>query len=304
MQLPLSLLVGAAVLFYFGTHLLWHGFGGHRTRSPILRGVLLAMPIVIVAIWLVLDGHPGKGVAILLTGATLLLTLTLGVCAISNPHRDTVHSPSLRMLAPMAAAAFVVGLSGELSVTHAICLTAMAGVLLTTRPPAEASDGGAVNATAGALGTIVLIAGAAAMIYAITKLLQLPVIPLAGPVVVPLVLLASVGLLVGDVHAGTGDRAVDTIVGAVLTLIGFGLPLAIVAAHAMASASGTTQPATSPAIIMPVGSWRIDTVLLTILSVMLLPVGFGRFSLSRLEGFCLVLACVGYMFVTVMTARG
>ncbi len=304
MQLPLSLLVGAAITFYLGTHLLWQGFGGHRARSPMARGMLIAMPMVLIAIWMAIGDRAVNGIAILMTGATLLLTLTLGVCAISNPHNGTLQSPTLRLLAPLAAATFVIGLSGELNLTHAICLAAMTIVLLWTLPPKPDGELAAVKPALTAAGSACLIVGAAAMILAVTRLMQLPIVPLAGPVVVPLVLLASVGLLVGDVHAGAGESAVDTIVGAAIALLGIGIPLAIVAAHVVWFSASPTQPATQPAIVMPIASWRIDSVLITLLSILLLPVSLGRFSLSRLEGFLLVLACMGYMYVTVLTARG
>lgn len=301
--LPLSYLAGAAVCFYGGTHLLWRGMGGHATSRPFLRGVVLAAPIIAVAAWASVMGEPGKAVALLTSGALIMITLSLGIIAISAPQGG-VFSPSLKLIAPLAAAMFVIGLSGELNLSHAIAVAAMAGVLVWARSVDRPLDVAPTSSAASVYAGVLLGVGTVAMSIAVSKLVHLPVLPVLGPVVVPLTILGAIGLLVGDLHARAGDRAIDTVSGATVALIGIGVPVVIVIAHVLFAASpAATQPVTQPAVVMPLQAWRIDTVLLTIISLMLLPVGFGRFTLGRLEGVLLILACVFFMIVTVATAR-
>jgi hypothetical protein len=322
MQYPLSLLVGAAVLCYGGTHMVWRGLGGARTRWPMLRGAALAMPICVVAGSLALAGQAGQGVAVLLTGAVLLATLVLGVCAASAPAATGMTGTSLRLLAPVAAAMVVVGISGPLTVVHAIAIGSMTFALLWARPRQDTPVAEAAPAPmmreAVLLGAILLMGGAVALSMAVMRFLQMPIIPLAGPIAAPMALLAAIGLLAGDVHAesqqaGTSERAADTIVAGILTLLGFGLPVLILLAHALhsspigyplAATQPTTQPSPStPAILMPLATWRIDAVLLGIVSLFLLPVSLGRFTLGRLEGACLALGAVAYVITSVIASR-
>ena len=57
----------------------------------------------------------------------------------------------------------------------------------------------------------------------------------------------------------------------------------------------------SPAVtVFPLVVWRIDAVVVTLLSIMLLPVAFGKWNLGRLEGLLLIGGyCVYLMSVTV-----
>jgi Ca2+/Na+ antiporter len=308
-QLPLSFLAGAAACFYGATHLLWRGMGGHTPARPMLRGVVLGLPVVAVASYASLAGASAMGVSILLSGAVIFVTLILGIIAISNPYPSGTASPALRLLPPLAAATFVIGLSGELTITHAIALLSMTIVLLWSHPSETDEHAGPLDAPASAWAGALMVVGTIALGVAVSRLLTLPILPVIGPVIVPLTILGAIGLLVGDTHARASKQATDTVVATAITLIGIGLPLVILMAHLSAAvATSTTQPATQPAdpvaaVVMPIQSWRIDTVLLTVVCLMLTPVGLGRFKLSRLDGLLLILACLAFLMITVSTAR-
>ncbi len=310
-QLPLSFLAGAAACFYGATHLLWRGFGGHTPARPMLRGVVLGLPVVAVAAYASLAGASAMGVSILLSGAVIFVTLILGVIAISNPYPSGTASPALRLLPPLAAATFVIGLSGELTITHAIALLSMTLVLFWSHPSETDEQAGSLDAPASALAGALLVVGTIALGVAVTRLLTLPILPVIGPVIVPLTILGAIGLLVGDAHARSSRQATDTVVATAITLIGIGLPLVILMAHLVAAMApvASTQPATqsatpvAAAVVMPIQSWRIDTVLLTVICLMLTPVGLGRFKLSRLDGLLLILASLAFLMITVSTAR-
>jgi Ca2+/Na+ antiporter len=53
--------------------------------------------------------------------------------------------------------------------------------------------------------------------------------------------------------------------------------------------------------VFPLAAWRIDTVVLILLSTLLLPVAMGRWNLGRAEGFMLIAGyCVYLLAVTVL----
>jgi Ca2+/Na+ antiporter len=53
--------------------------------------------------------------------------------------------------------------------------------------------------------------------------------------------------------------------------------------------------------VMPLSTWRVDSVLLVVASVMLLPIGAGRFRLSRVEGIAFILLYLAYAAVATRT---
>ncbi|MBC7784430.1 MAG: hypothetical protein H7144_11380 [Burkholderiales bacterium] len=332
LQLPLSFLVGASVVFYIGTHVLWRGFGAHRPVYALSRGALLGLPIVLIALWLTLQSHAGLGVSVLMTASVVMVTLVLGVSAMSAPDDDGLASPSLRLLVPIAAAVFIAGMSGELRLSHALLIGVVTSAMLLSRPRDEVVTGTRrVGSGHIWLGVICLIAGAIILSQAVDALVKLPIVPLVAPVIVPLTILAAVGLLVGDVHARSNAAVIDTVVGCVIGLLGVGLPLVILTgtlaaplyadldrsyavlelAPGLATTAPTAPPTSAPAgvpeaplITMPLATWRIDAVLLVVLAGLLFPAGMGKASLGRVEGMFLVLVCVFFMIVTVLTVRG
>lgn len=305
-SLPVSLLAAAAILFYGASHLLWRQTGGHQAQYPFVRGILLALPSILIAGWACWIGESSKSVALLTSGAVIFITLLLGIVSMSAPAGG-ISSSALKMLAPLSVGTLIIGLSGELRLIHAWSLLAMAVLLVWAFPKTPFGSQGQSSGRGWAYTVFLYLMGVIAMSIAVSKIVELPVLPLLGPVVVPLTVLGAIGLLVTDLQRGESlgeDPAVQTICGGVLALLGIGLPLVIVLAHLTGGTGpATTQPTGTPAVIMPLQAWRIDTVLLTVLSVILLPAGLGRFRLGRLEGVLLVLTCLLFLMVTVSTAR-
>lgn len=331
LQLPLSFLVGASVVFYIGTHVLWRGFGAHRPVYAMSRGALLGLPIVLIALWLTLQSRAGLGVSVLMTASVVMVTLVLGVSAMSAPDDDGLASPSLRLLVPIAAAVFIAGMSGELRLSHALLIGVVTTAMLLSRQGEAVTGTSRVASGPIWLSVICLVAGAIILSRAVDALVKLPIVPLVAPVIVPLAILAAVGLLVGDVHARSNAAVIDTVVGCVIGLLGVGLPLVIMtgtlaaplnadldrsyAAVGLAPSLTTTAPTApptsapagvpeAPLITMPLATWRIDAVLLVVLAGLLFPAGMGKASLGRVEGMFLVLVCIFFMIVTVLTVRG
>jgi hypothetical protein len=52
---------------------------------------------------------------------------------------------------------------------------------------------------------------------------------------------------------------------------------------------------------MPVPTWRIDSLLLVVISLYLVPAGFGRARVGRTDGYFLVAVGVVFLLATVAT---
>jgi Ca2+/Na+ antiporter len=78
-------------------------------------------------------------------------------------------------------------------------------------------------------------------------------------------------------------------------------------------AAPTTLPTTAPesveidpvptALAFPLAVWRVDTVMLVTLGLLLLPVALGRWSIGMGEGYGLIIAYTIYMVMTAILAR-
>jgi hypothetical protein len=312
MPIPLQhtfpLLIAAAIVCYGGTRLFWTGVGGPLSARPLSRGMALSVLIGALAMWATWIGAAGSAVSLLLTASVVMVTLGLGVAAMSVPPGGGVASPNLRLLAPMAAAACLIGFSGELRLEHALALLLL-GSALRLAVQRQELTGQPVRMTALLAGILILAAGATLMILAMRNLHATALWAISGPVIVLLVLLSTVGLLASDAHVAAPSSAAETVIGFVLGTLGFALPAVIVVAQVLAlgplhAVTYATAPATTqPAIVMPVIAWRIDSVLLTVLGILLLPAAQGRLTLGRLEGTLLVLLCMAYLIVSVGVIR-
>jgi hypothetical protein len=142
----------------------------------------------------------------------------------------------------------------------------------------------------------------------------------------PALVLAMIGN--GSQLSGAGhyDEAASSQVGFVLLNLCLLLPLATVLwltrpqwhppLHALFAP--TTQPTTDPAttraieslssdaprtLSYPMAVWRVDTVMLIALGLLLLPMALGRWSIGMSEGFGLIVSYTIYMVLTAWLAR-
>jgi Ca2+/Na+ antiporter len=129
-------------------------------------------------------------------------------------------------------------------------------------------------------------------------------------------------------RANLYSGAVSASVGIVLLNLCFGLPLVIGVWYAKPLWAGRTerlvamvtpangQPTTAPAVAddpgalapdpsvrFPISLWRVDTVVLVVLGLVLLPLAFGRWLPGKFEGVLLVCVYVIYMGLTTWAAR-
>jgi hypothetical protein len=74
-----------------------------------------------------------------------------------------------------------------------------------------------------------------------------------------------------------------------------------------AAAAGSSDASTTPELrgtVMPLVTWRVDCPYLLLLTLLLVPVSLGRWSLSRIEGQFLALSYFVYVLVSAQVAAG
>ena len=147
--------------------------------------------------------------------------------------------------------------------------------------------------------------------------------------VAPALVLPMIGSGMMLARANLYSGAVSASVGIVLLNLCFGLPLVIgvwyakplwagrterlVAMVTPANGEPTTAPASSPpdvnalapdpSIRFPIALWRVDTVVLILLGMVLLPLAVGRWLPGKFEGVLLVCVYIIYMGLTTWAAR-
>ncbi len=144
----------------------------------------------------------------------------------------------------------------------------------------------------------------------------------------PALVLPMIGSGMSLARSGFYQSSVTMSVGIVLLNLCFGLPLIIglwqmrpvvsnqIARLAETSSTNPSQPATTTATVgrnsapqfpaalrYPLGVWRIDTVVLILLGLILLPLSVGRWPFGRFEGILLIIIYIVYMGLTTWSAR-
>jgi Ca2+/Na+ antiporter len=133
---------------------------------------------------------------------------------------------------------------------------------------------------------------------------------IALAVLSPLLVLPMLGTGAIAAHHGKLNAALGSVVGVVLLNLCLLVPL-VVAAHYVnqLTVSWPGGDRTWEAIRQnlrplpyPLAVWRVDTVLLIVLGLLLVPVSLGRWSLTRLEGLALAFVYAAYLVVSTILA--
>ncbi|HEY0010261.1 MAG TPA: hypothetical protein VGB55_16180, partial [Tepidisphaeraceae bacterium] len=234
----------------------------------------------------------------------------VGITGLSLRTGAGVASSSFRLLLPLTACVCLIGFTGALRWEHAAAVAVIAGVLVWSMPPSVARldhDGTGRLKPVWLIGAAILMLGALAVcLLAVQTMPTLLSLAVGKPVIVLIFVFAIIGLLASESQLDRPAAAIDTVVGYVLACLGFALPLVIVLGKGISYAvvSASTQPATAPTVVMPLHTWRIDSVLLVVLSILVLPAGLGRYTVGRVEGILFVLAALTYLVMTVLAGIG
>ena len=309
-----------------------------RQPSPGWRAVALWMPMALVTLLATLLNHPQVAVSLIFATSVGSLCLGLGVvAAVSGPIVAPPEARRIWLFVlPVALLTLIVGFSGHFAWQHGLALAVEGLVIFNLWQERSPSPVSAMEnpGPSGQLRVVELVLalalgalGAWAAVRGIVQINQhIPVfsvslgaVALLGPLLVLPVLLTGVVLA----SRGQAWAAASTSVGVVLLNLCVALPLTIALWYGLPAmvralpqvgmlpmvSQSATQPATQRAadadpppvapLPYPLAAWRVDTVLLVVLGLFLLPLSLGRWTPGRQEGVALLIAYAFYLLLAV-----
>ncbi|HEX8322495.1 MAG TPA: hypothetical protein VF595_01160 [Tepidisphaeraceae bacterium] len=317
-QLSLLLLLAAAVVLYVGSRLLWVAV----PWPGLWRGVVMSGPAVALALYHA-PHAPGTAIALVVSAAVLALTLGMGVGTIDLPVTEADGSPVLRTLLPLVATVCLCGFRGTLGWYELAALTIVGGLTLWTAAGERRTVPAASPVLLAVPAVLICGIGLTLLILATRQFRQGNPSGAFTPVVVlltvPALFLALLGLLSAEAREHRPDTPQETAAGLAIACLGVGLPAVVAVALVTRLLAGplptlpraATQPSLNDVyvvaepvlgpIVVPLVTWRVDSVLLVVVSVLLLPIGAGRFKFGRAEGAWLILIYLAYAAVATRT---
>lgn len=298
-----------------------------------------AMPVGLAALLAAVSGATDVAVGVVFSASVAMLSLVLGIVVMAAPRRQPpvppLRQPALGFILPAAVLAFLMGLSAKLTLLHAAILMVQGGAVAwayrgsspaptaPTAPTAPAADPspparlrglrrGAQLVLAIALASVAAWGGLRVVGDVRAEIGALSVRTIAALLLTPALVLPSIGAALAQVRLDRPDHAVGSLGATAMLNLCLVLPLAIVIAHVMntLTAPAADGPFTlvgmvgdlvnAPVMVFPLIVWRIDTVMLMLLGMLLLPVALGRWRLGRVEGVVLLLLYTLYMRITAM----
>jgi len=307
--------VGAFALSYGAVRMLWNGIGA----NGLTRGLVLAAPVTALAILFAAVGQASTGIALCMAASVLMITLGNGVAAVGRDDADyaaNVTTPtSLRLILLPIAAACAVGFHGTITSSHLVALAVVGGLTLWSTVP-ELSGGGQWSGGKIGGGVLLLAAAIVLILFAAGRFQSVAGAMVVTPLVVllaaPALLLSCMGLLSTESAEGNYASAGDTVGGFAIGCIAVALPLTAAfgflrsALLPLANRWAATLTAgwehgpihfSKAAVLMPVATWRIDSLLLLAVALLLTPVSVGRLRLGKAEGCFLIALYLAYAAV-------
>ena len=299
------LLVGGVVLQYVSTRFSITALGRADGSKPGWHAVGQWMPILFTALAALVMGMPEMAISLVFGSSVACLSLVLGMTAYVSPIGP--NAPHRRLWATVLPASIfllLAGFHGTLTWFHAVMLLVMGAAFLAvwlersdelaSLPlPRESSHPMALLIPGLVLGA----AGAAITAYGATRSSTRLLTPelLAATILSPLLLLPALGVGTMLAQQGHTDRVLSALCGTVLLNLCLLLPAVILIHYATTALQG--RPA---ATSFPMICWRVDGVLLVVLSFALVPVAAGRWLPERLEATLLVIIYVGYFLAEIL----
>jgi cation:H+ antiporter len=334
---PLMLEALGAAMLLAASVLVGVGVAGRIGNSPGWRAILHWLPIAVASMTARFLGHADMALGILFGTSVAILSTAVGSICMVAPVGPA--PPRFKRIWPFTLVAalivFVSGFNGLLTWKHGVALAVEGLVILslwqerrtheqwpelppevgkpvTTSSLADSeifliigamavsllfAGGGAYFATRGALGMTRLrarVSPGAIAASLLSLVLATPLIQsgkrlvLAGASWIPMS--AQVGITLLNLCVLLPVLAIFPYLHAVVTTVR--------SAHGKPIDWDSMGPNVT---VFPLAAWRIDTVVLILLSTLLLPVAMGRWNLGRAEGFMLIAGyCVYLLAVTVL----
>ncbi|HEY2589633.1 MAG TPA: hypothetical protein VGI81_28065 [Tepidisphaeraceae bacterium] len=306
------LLVGGVVIQYVATRLSMAAAGRRDGAAPGRMALAQWLPILATTLAAIALRQPEMALCLVFGSSVAALALVMGMTMyVAPPANPTPQWRLWAMVLPPSILLLLAGFRGQLTWFHAVMLLIMGAAFLSVwveRRPEHESAAFAADPPGNSPGAVLLIpalllAGVGA--YAAVRGAGLSAGRLLTPdlmaatILSPLLLLPSLGVGTLLAQQGHTDRAITSLCGTVQLNLCLLLPVVVLVQYAIGAVHGNADP-----MIYPLITWRVDTVLLVVLSFALLPVAAGRWMPERIEAALLVIVYIGYLFAeTALSVR-
>jgi Ca2+/Na+ antiporter len=313
------MLAVGAVLLYVASRFGSGALAGHHADSPGLRAVGNWLPIAAAVIVSLIMRRNDWAISIIFATSVGCLSLVLGMICIVSPQSKA--PPEYRTFwafaVPAALLALLVGFAGNLNWTNAIILLAEgAGLLWAWREIQSAQAVAAEKIGPGrpknetihvlkridiALCILIAIIGAIAADLGArqisSNLGEIPDVAVVVAILSPILVLPMV---TGAAALARENRTADALTSAIIVVllnICLLLPLVGLLWYPLQGLTGNSLHTlhlnldlirNAPALPFAWITWRVDSVILVVLSFSLLPAAMGRWKLGWVEGFMLI----------------
>lgn len=335
----LVLLVVGLGLLYVASRAAVDALVADADASPGWRAVGHHLPIGAVALAAVIAHEPGMAVGVLF-GASVA-SLSLGCGALAASSELPIEAPGTwRRVWPfvivVAVLAMLAGLSGTLTWVHAGVFL-VEGIVLWLAWGNEPTTARRTRPLMLSLAILLAAVGAWAAVRGAVDLSREARAVTAGTIAAtmmgPMLVLPMLGSGTSLAARGLSGAAVTTQVGVVLLNLCLWLPIVIgithlqelyprLAAATPATTLPTTQPTTTPTatqptadddlpagglpkptLVFPLIVWRVDTIVLLVLGLILLPAALSRWPLGKRDGVVMLFVYAAYLMVVAAAGR-
>jgi Ca2+/Na+ antiporter len=322
------LFAGAGLVLYIASRAAVDAVTSITDPSPGQLAFSQWIPIACTAIVAVLMGRTDIAIAVAFATSVAVIGLALGTLILISPPHDTLlpHSSVWPFIIPAAMLPLLAGFRGALTWWHALMMLGLgAAVLGVWRSPSAPSDVPFAETADSAdrprrrVGQFILsiaLAGVGAWLaYQATRVADdrtriATGTLIAAAILGPLLVLPILGAGAFASQHGRIGSAMTGIVALVLLNLCLLLPIVVLVAHArevtVAWLGGTRDWETLQTHIRPVhfpiSVWRVDTALLLVAGLFLVPISLGRWVLHKAEGMALTLVYVAYIIVSAAIA--
>ncbi|HZZ43412.1 MAG TPA: hypothetical protein VFE58_10785 [Tepidisphaeraceae bacterium] len=328
------LLVGLALL-YIASRSAVDALLSPDDPSPGRRAFAHHLPIAAITIAAILLHQPILAIATLF--GTSVASLALGCGSIALSSNTVIDPPPIwRRLWPftvvVAILSFLVGLTGTLEPTHAILFFAEGIVLFllwqdhpSSPTPDAPTPRRRIRPILLFLSILLTVVGAWATSRGAIDLSHtarfVTLGTVAATMISPMLILPMLGTGVTLAERGSPAAAVTTHIAIPFLNLCLWLPILIAGTYLypapppppMPTTQPTTQPATqpeespelppAPQLLFPILTWRLDTIVLLVLGLVLLPPAINRWPLARRDGIFMLLIYVAYLMVLSASGR-
>ena len=301
-------LVGATVAFYIAVR----ATADAARSRPVLAVVLsIVLPTAAAALLAAAAGRPGAGFATVYASAAAMLTLVLGLGLVTPADKGVAQrklpdpAPTAAALLPVVVAVLLSGFGSTFGLLDTILLGIVGGAALVPMWPTLKAKSVepeiARPLRAVQIGLAVLLATAAALLVSVgssqidSRIGRDSLAIAATLLAAPMIALPVVGLITAQAAEGRRNECIAALASAASILLGLILPLtALVAIVRQASFDG---------VPVPLRLWRVDSVVLAVAAVLLLPTALRRWKPAGWEGLGLIGLFVAYLVVSVLSSR-